>query len=206
MTAATTPSSTAIAIPILISGFVRTPSRVQLEFTRGCFWRTRATTAISRSVCVSFTPCNFSVSAPRFCLASFRAPASTSRVTKKWGTVVQLCVVRSAISRAIGLPVSTAAGDGAALDSAAARMSEARISPPAPDPRTSARLTPRSLARRRARNRRGRENGGGLSSRLDGDFIHRRNFAGTDDPSDGLAYGHFGSSLDFDAGKDAVTG
>src|SRR5258706_16351603 len=50
----------------------------------------------------------------------------------------------------MGLPLSAAAGDGAALDSATARMSEARISPPAPEPRTSARLTPRSLARRRA--------------------------------------------------------
>src|SRR3979490_2508855 len=50
----------------------------------------------------------------------------------------------------MGLPLSTAAGDGTTLDSAAARMSEARISPPAPEPRTSAGLPPRSLARRRA--------------------------------------------------------
>ena len=56
------------------------------------------------------TPCVFSFSATSFSRASTNPPASISRTTKKCGTLVQLCVVRSAIRRAIELIVSGAAG------------------------------------------------------------------------------------------------
>src|ERR1700680_888782 len=88
--------------------------------------------------------------------ASTSAPASRSRTTKKWGTVVQLWVVRSAISRPIELGVSTPLGadvvadEDKLFDLAAAKTSEARISPPDPDPRTLVMSTPCSLASRRA--------------------------------------------------------
>src|SRR5579872_6436000 len=85
---------------------------------------------------------------------SFSALASISRLKKKWGTVVQLCVVRSAMMRPIELWTSMfldLAADVAAVGAdAAACTSEARISPSAPEPRTLAKSTPNSLARRRA--------------------------------------------------------
>src|SRR5882757_7414798 len=92
ITAPTTPSFTAIATLMLISGFRRTPSPTQLAFIRGCFSSTRASTLISKSVIVGVVPAalpwlNF------FC-ASISAPASTLCTRKKCGTLVQLCVVR----------------------------------------------------------------------------------------------------------------
>ncbi len=93
------------------------------------------------------------------------AVASISRVRKKCGTVVQLCVVRSAMSRPMDDSFSSA--PAAALlrrrmapaarcqrsgvgSPAAARMSAARISPSGPEPRNVAMSTLCSLARRRA--------------------------------------------------------
>ncbi len=124
ITGATTPSSTAIATAMLISALFRTPSLVQLAFMRGCFWRTRATSAnqqigVREFHCRDRSVVDSSCLGPSFCRASFSAPASTSRTTKKCGTVVQLCVVRSAISLEMGLLLVTAAGD-VAVDSAAA--------------------------------------------------------------------------------------
>src|ERR1700722_15335801 len=93
---------------------------------------------------------------PRIARTRFNPPASTSRTTKKWGTVVQLCVVRSAISRPmeLGLSISlfsdAAAGGEELFVPAAAKTSEARISPPGPDPCKGVMSTPCSLARRRA--------------------------------------------------------
>src|ERR1700686_176027 len=85
---------------------------------------------------------------------SLSAVASISRLTKKCGTVVQLCVVRSAMIRPTELGTSMLPdfffpSDAADADPAA-WTSEARISPPEPEPCTVARSTPNSLARRRA--------------------------------------------------------
>src|SRR5215510_7739948 len=90
---------------------------------------------------------------------AFNAVASTSRDTKKCGTLVQLCVVRSAMMRPMDVTGPPAAGwggraaagrvDGAGRVAAAGgvdaaedvgeaeaafRMSSARTSPPGPDP------------------------------------------------------------------------
>src|SRR5438093_1551288 len=77
---------------MLMSRFTRTVPSIQLAFIRGCFASVRATTETRRSVCD--TPVNCS-------RAAFSAVASRCRVMKKCGTVVQLCVVRSAIRRAV---------------------------------------------------------------------------------------------------------
>src|SRR6202795_3363191 len=118
ITAPTTPSFTAIATLILMSGFGRILSPVQLEFIRGCFSSTRASSPISRSVIVGAVPAalpwlNF------FC-ASISAPASTLCTRKKCGTLVQLCVVRSAISRANWLSGSCASATEAEVAGATA--------------------------------------------------------------------------------------
>src|ERR1700744_5913669 len=78
-----------------------------------------------------------------------------SRLTKKCGTEVQLCVVRSAMMRPSDVATSIFSDFcEVALDLdgelAAASMSEARISPPVPEPVTPEISTPSSLARRRA--------------------------------------------------------
>src|SRR5208337_77675 len=76
--------------------------------------------------------------------------------TKKCGTVVQLCVVRSAIKRprVVGTSrLTVCAVRSARLEAAgaaAACTSDARISPPGPVPRTVAISIPSSFARRRA--------------------------------------------------------
>lgn len=85
-------------------------------------------------------------------LACRSALASTSRTTKKCGTLVQLCVVFSAMSRAVVLnegPMAAVAGLACVFCKAAV-TSDARISPPGPDPRKLERCTPCSAARRRA--------------------------------------------------------
>src|SRR5208337_5181938 len=46
----------------------------------------------------------------------------------------------------------------------------------------------------------------GFSSRCDCYFVRWSSFSGTHDPGDGLAYGHFGSSLHLDAGENAFAG
>ena len=65
-----------------------------------------------------FTPCDFSITGISPSRVALRAVASTSRATKKCGTVVQLCVVRSAMMRPIELTASAGplgiAGAGAA--------------------------------------------------------------------------------------------
>ena len=130
----------------------RIPCPAQLEFIRGCRRSTRATSATSKSVCVTRTPAVLSADALNFSRASTNGAASISRTTKKCGTVVQLCVVRSAIKRATELNglSSDAAGSSFELDSAKARMSDARISPSAPVPRARAISTLCSRARRLA--------------------------------------------------------
>src|SRR5262245_27089244 len=80
-----------------------------------------------RSVCVTLTPCDFSIAGISFSRVAFNADASTSRATKKCGTVVQLCVVRSAMIRpmddtappAVTGPDEGAAGAGVGLAEAA---------------------------------------------------------------------------------------
>src|SRR6266700_4595064 len=78
-----------------------------------------------------------------------------SRLTKKCGTVVQLCAVRSAMMRPreLGtsrLPYVFAVATELEGDEAAACTSDARISPPGPEACTVVRLTPNSFASRRA--------------------------------------------------------
>ena len=132
------------------SAFVRMPFAVQLALTRGCRASTRATNATSKSLCVIRRP-SFSTCTAIFSRASFNAPASTSRTTKKCGTVVQLWAVRSAIKRPIALIIVPGSGKAAAFaPEAAVSMSEARISPPAPEPRTCPKSTFSSFASRRA--------------------------------------------------------
>src|ERR1700692_3722367 len=107
---------------IFISEFCRMPVPVQLAFITGCFAIARATDAISRSVMVSFAPLDFSTLGPSRLCAAINSVQSTSRVKKKCGTVVQLCVIRSAISRALCVSDSPACeasdedGDDVALD------------------------------------------------------------------------------------------
>src|SRR5215204_7133444 len=87
---------------------------------RGWICSARATAATMKSVCVTFTPCDFSTIGIHRSRVALSAVASTSRVTKKCGTVVQLWVVRSAMMRpmeltASGGPDEAATGpDGAA--------------------------------------------------------------------------------------------
>src|ERR1700730_17920706 len=77
------------------------PSALQLAFTRGCLSRTLATSATIKSVWVRRRPgvCFWAMATGS--RAALSAPASTSRVTKKCGTDVQLWVVRSAMRRPI---------------------------------------------------------------------------------------------------------
>ena len=89
-------------------------SSVQLAFSRGWRFSVPAAARTIRSVYVTLTPCDFSTAGSIASRAAFSAPASTSLVTKKCGTVVQLCVVRSAISRPI---VVTVCGSCVAVDS-----------------------------------------------------------------------------------------
>ena len=121
---------------------------------------------------MSFTPPVRSIAGPSFARTATSALPSTSRVTKKCGTVVQLCVVRSAIRRPIelsdsprvaetpsagraaaaaGAETGGAGAAGAALALfAAACTSSATISPSGPDPRRRLTSTPSSFASRRA--------------------------------------------------------
>src|SRR5882672_10847431 len=80
ITAATTPSLTAMAMPTFTSGLKRIPSPVQLEFKRGCFTRTRAARATRMSVCVTRRPCAFSIADPNFSRASTRSEEHTSEL------------------------------------------------------------------------------------------------------------------------------
>ena len=140
-----------------MSRFERMPSPVQLAFIRGCLASARATSAISKSVIVRTVPCDFpALSLTSFC-ASSNLLASTSRTKKKCGTVVQLSVVRSAVSRATwpGLSSPGAAArvmeaGTTALESANFCTSSAVIAPSGPVPGTIAKSTPNSFARRRA--------------------------------------------------------
>src|ERR1700688_4646634 len=128
----------------------------------GCFVRARATAAISRSVMVSFAPLDFSTVGPSRLCAAINSRQSTSRVKKKCGTVVQLCVIRSAISRAIWLSDSPACAPddeaGDAVDEvgadffafAAACTSSAVIVPSGPLPLKPPVSTANSFASRRA--------------------------------------------------------
>src|SRR6202166_4141360 len=131
------------------------PSVLKLEFRRGCLSSTREVSATRRSVCVMRTLCVRSMSPTIFSRYALSAVASISRVTKKWGTVVQLWVVRSAMRRprVVGTSRFADFAGAEALEAmgvAAAWISEARISPLGPEPRRPARSTPNSLARRRA--------------------------------------------------------
>src|SRR5258708_36371845 len=80
------------------------PSALQLAFTRGCLSRPLATSATNKSLWVRRRPgvCFWAMDSR----AALSAPASTSRVTKKCGTDVQLWVVRSAMRRPIELGTS----------------------------------------------------------------------------------------------------
>src|ERR1700680_5242242 len=77
------------------------PSALQLAFIRGCLSRTLGTSATSKAVWITRRPglCFWAMATDS--RAALSAPASTSRVTKKCGTDVQLWVVRSAIRRPI---------------------------------------------------------------------------------------------------------
>src|SRR6185312_16256428 len=88
-------------------------SLAQLPFMRGCKCSARATAATMKSVCVTFTPCDFSMIGIHRSRVALSAVASTSRVTKKCGTLVQLCVVRSAMMRPIELTASGGPDEGA---------------------------------------------------------------------------------------------
>src|SRR6266513_1952153 len=110
ITAPTTPSFTAMATLTLISGFERIPSPVQLEFIRLCFTKTFANSEISTSVIVGAGSCVFSISWLNRVCAATSSPQSTSRTRKKCGTLLQLCVVRSAISRPTWLSNSAPPG------------------------------------------------------------------------------------------------
>ena len=140
---------------MLISAFERIPSPAQLEFIRGCFTKVRARIAISASVIVGVGRCTFSASALHFFCAPTNSLQSTSRTTKKCGTLVQLCVVRSAISRATWDSASTPAGAAATtapepFESAACCTSSLVIVPSGPVPRICAMSTQSSFASRRA--------------------------------------------------------
>ena len=104
----------------------------------------RATAATIRSVCVTLTPCDRSITGMRRSRAPLRPVASTSRIRKKCGTVVQLCVVRSAMMRPIevtepssvegtrgacGVDGRAASGGGAEAGRAAAGAGAARAAP-----------------------------------------------------------------------------
>src|SRR5260370_40054119 len=83
------------------------PPALQLAFTGGCLSRTLATSATNKSLWVRRRPgvCFWAMDSR----AALSAPASTSRVTKKCGTDVQLWVVRSAMRRPIELGTSICA-------------------------------------------------------------------------------------------------
>ena len=112
---------------------------------------------MSKSVIVGADFCDFFASSPKRRCAAISSPASASRTRKKCGTFVQLCVVRSAMSRATGLGGSTpeavacaATAPAPALASANFCTSSAVITPSGPVPGTSAISMRNSFARRRA--------------------------------------------------------
>src|SRR5256886_1370473 len=112
-------------------------SPVQLAFIRECFTKIFANSAINKSVIVGAAPRDFSISWLIRFWAAISSPQSTYRTRKKCGTLVQLCVVRSAISRATWLSGSTPAGAGAAAPFPSAKLctSSDVIVPSGPVPR-----------------------------------------------------------------------
>src|SRR5688572_10720558 len=86
----------------------------QLPLMRGYFVRIFPMADTRRSVCVTLTPCDFSTNGMSIARDAFSAEASRSRATKKCGTVVQLCVVRSAMMRPI-VEIASAGPEGAML-------------------------------------------------------------------------------------------
>src|ERR1700722_8366988 len=153
MTGAMTPSLTAIARLMLMSGLAWTALPFQVEFRSG--WRSsaRATKATRQSVTLTDTDLVLF-----FFWYSSRAPALASRTTKKCGTFVQDCVVRSAMMRAMVLSgcaafATTGDADAAVVPlnvSLAASTSSVVMLPSGPVPLIWLMSTPCSLARRRA--------------------------------------------------------
>ncbi len=127
----------------------RTAPAEKPEFRRGCFKSARATSATSKSVMVRLTPRKDSMTGRRSSRTWSNAPASTSRTRKKWGTLVQLWVVRSAMRRATELSGSGSAGEAADFAAAASTSSEVTV-PSGPLPRKPPMSTPFSAASRRA--------------------------------------------------------
>src|SRR5436309_16081661 len=115
-----------MATLILMLEFRRMAPLSHVAFTLGCLVRTLATSATRRSVCVT-------VLDPNVSRRSIKPRASTSHTRKKWGTRVQLWVVRSAINRATALSLEgAAAGVAAGGASAALRTSLLVVAPSGP--------------------------------------------------------------------------